>query len=77
MRQMSEGQGSEELKPEKPDERGPESFACDFCRKKVEQVRRIALDRDYDRLQKPHAVRYACDACSQEKERQRVGPDRG
>ena len=77
MSDMSEVEGSEEVKAGKPDERGLESFACDFCGKTVEHVRRIALDRDYDRLQKPHAVRYACDACSQEKERQRVGPDRG
>ena len=50
----------------------PTEFTCDFCGKTVAHVRRIALDRDYDRLQKPHAVQYACDACSEEKERRRA-----
>jgi hypothetical protein len=51
---------------------GPDHFACDFCGEEVTRVRRIALDRDYDRLQKPHPVQYACDRCSEEKERQRL-----
>jgi hypothetical protein len=50
-----------------------ETLVCDFCGKTVERVRRIALDRDYDRLQTPHRVQYACDACSQAKERERLG----
>jgi hypothetical protein len=33
----------------------------------------VALDRDYDRLQKPHAERYACPECSERKERERLG----
>ena len=53
-----------------------EALLCDFCGATVERVRRIALDRDYDRLQTPHRVQYACDACSEEKERQRMGPRR-
>jgi hypothetical protein len=44
---------------------------CDFCGKQVPQVRRVALDRDYDRLQTPHVARYACPECSAEKERSR------
>ena len=46
---------------------------CDFCGKEVAQVRRIALDRGYERLQTRHAVRYACSACSEAKERERLG----
>jgi len=53
-------------------EGAPDRFACDFCGEQAPRVRRIALDRDYDRLQKPHAVQYACDRCSEEKERQRL-----
>jgi len=51
---------------------GEHPLVCDFCGRTVPRVRRIALDRDYDRLQKPHAVRYACDTCSEEKERRRL-----
>ncbi len=47
--------------------------SCDFCGQVVGQVRRVALDRDYDRLQKPHAERYACPECSERKERERIG----
>jgi len=46
---------------------------CDFCGALVTRVRRVALDRDYDRLQTPHAVRYACPECSQRKEQERLG----
>ena len=48
-------------------------FRCDFCGASVPRVRRVALDRDYDRLQTPHAVRYACPDCSQRKEQERLG----
>jgi len=27
---------------------------CDFCGAEATNVRRVALDQDYDRLQKPH-----------------------
>jgi hypothetical protein len=37
----------------------------------------VALDRDYDRLRKPHREQYACPECSEAKERQRRGLDRG
>jgi uncharacterized protein with PIN domain len=49
----------------------PEGMRCDFCGKQVQQVRRVALDRNYDRLQTPHVARYACPECSAEKERSR------
>jgi Zn finger protein HypA/HybF involved in hydrogenase expression len=45
---------------------------CDFCKEKVSQVLRIALDKDYDRLS-PHQAKYACPKCSGLKERARVG----
>jgi hypothetical protein len=50
---------------------------CDFCGARVARVRRIALDRDYDRLQAPHSARYACPECSQRKERERLGLEAG
>jgi hypothetical protein len=46
---------------------------CDFCGQPSPTVRRVALDRDYDRLQKPHRELYACPACSEAKERERRG----
>jgi len=49
------------------------SFVCDFCGAEVPRVRRVALDRGYDRLQKPHQVQYACSDCSARKEREREG----
>lgn len=50
---------------------------CDFCGQRVARVRRVALDRDYDRLQHPHQVLYACEPCSEEKERRRLGLSSG
>ena len=50
---------------------GEGRFPCDFCGRQVPQVRRIALDGDYDRLQTPHPVKYACPECSSAKERER------
>lgn len=55
-------------------EKQAKSFRCDFCQREVASVRRIALDRGYERLQTPHRVRYACEACSAEKERERQPP---
>jgi hypothetical protein len=53
-------------------DREPEHrLTCDFCGETAPTVRRIALDGDYDRLQTPHAVRYACPDCSKRKERER------
>ena len=51
----------------------PAGLRCDFCGAVVARVRRIALDRDYDRLQAPHQPRYACPECSQRKELERKG----
>ncbi len=63
--------------PESPTGSPTESPAggqrCDFCGAVVPRVRRIALDRDYERLQTPHPVRYACPRCSEKKERDRRG----
>lgn len=50
---------------------------CDLCGDEAQSVRRIALDGEYDRLRKPHEVMYACASCSEKKERQRLGLDRG
>jgi hypothetical protein len=44
---------------------------CDFCGREVERVRRVALDRGYDRLGQRHLVRYACGECSRRKEEER------
>ena len=50
-----------------------EALRCDFCGQAVPNVRRVALDQDYDRLQTPHRELYACAACSERKERTRRG----
>jgi hypothetical protein len=49
---------------------------CDFCNAVVPSVRRIALDRNYERLRTSHQVRYACPACSERKEEDRLGLSR-
>jgi hypothetical protein len=46
---------------------------CDFCGDQVMTVRRVALDREYDRLQTAHQVLYSCSNCFENKERQRLG----
>ncbi|HEY8492279.1 MAG TPA: hypothetical protein VIN04_00205 [Myxococcota bacterium] len=48
-------------------------YRCDFCGALAPVVRRVALDRDYDRLQTPHRELYACDPCSHRKEQRRLG----
>jgi hypothetical protein len=55
-----------------PMQRSP-GLLCDFCGERVASVRRIALDQGYERLQTPHKERYACSACSQKKEQERLG----
>jgi hypothetical protein len=50
---------------------------CDFCGAVVPSVRRVALDRDYERLRTRHTERYACAACSERKEQERLGLSRG
>jgi len=52
---------------------GGPNLACDFCGRPSPHVRRVALDRGYERLRTPHAVRYACPDCSDRKERERRG----
>lgn len=44
---------------------------CDFCGKEVESVRRVAIDKDYDRLSIKHQIKYACEECSKRKEMER------
>ena len=51
----------------------PGGVRCDFCGARVPAVRRVALDRDYDRLQTPHRELYACVPCSERKEQRRRG----
>jgi len=63
---------AESDRPEVSEAEAPHPLVCDFCGREVERVRRIALDGDYDRLQKRHAVQYACEACSETKERERL-----
>ena len=46
---------------------------CDFCGEEAASVRRVALDREYDRLRTPHEILYACQDCSEKKERKRTG----
>jgi hypothetical protein len=59
-------------------ETGPaQPLACDFCGEPAPVVRRVALDRGYERLQTLHSVRYACPRCSEEKEQRRLGLRRG
>ena len=54
----------------------PAILRCDFCGQETPQVRRIVLDRDYDRIQTPPPVRYACENCSRRKEMERLGTRR-
>ncbi len=54
-----------------------EALQCDFCGDRVMHVRRIVLDGEYERLQTRHVARYACESCSDEKERQRLGMSAG
>lgn len=61
---------------ERPAPRPPEpGIRCDFCGEIVASVRRIAVDAGYERLQRPHKELYACPACSEKKERDRLGLD--
>ncbi|MCH2186094.1 hypothetical protein MK280_09505 [Myxococcota bacterium] len=46
---------------------------CDFCHQAAPRVQRVALDGEYERLQTPHAVQYACSDCFEKKNRQRMG----
>jgi hypothetical protein len=57
-------------------ERQKTTLRCDFCGAEVASVRRVALDAGYERLQTPHRERYACEPCSEKKDRQRRGIER-
>lgn len=46
---------------------------CDFCGEQVPNVRRVAIDTGYERLQTPHKELYACPPCSERKEQARLG----
>ena len=46
---------------------------CDFCGDRVRTVRRVALDADYDRLQKVNHEQYSCASCFEVKEQRRLG----
>jgi hypothetical protein len=46
---------------------------CDLCGNEVVAVRRVALDREYDRLQLAHKELYACEPCFEAKEQRRLG----
>ena len=65
-----------EAKVQREEQEGA-SQRCDFCGKVVETVRRVALDRGYDRLGPRHGVRYACAPCSEDKERERLAHPAG
>ena len=49
---------------------------CDLCGQEVVAVRRVALDREYDRLQVAHKELYACEPCFESKEQRRLGLQR-
>ena len=66
---MSERGGSKNEEGHPP----REGLRCDFCGQETTTVRRIALDRGYERLRTPHVERYACPECSAKKERERRG----
>jgi len=50
---------------------------CDFCGAEADQVVRVALDSDYDRLSVQHSKRYACAQCSEKKEKERKAKAEG
>jgi hypothetical protein len=53
-----------------------EGRRCDLCGEEVLSVRRVALDREYDRLQVAHKELYACEPCFESKEQRRLGLNR-
>ena len=52
------------------DEYQDDLFICDFCGVKSTTVRRIILDRNYDRMME--SAQYACGTCSDKKEEERL-----
>lgn len=63
-------------KSSNPDQKATSQQRCDFCGETVSSVRRVALDGSYERLRTPHKVQYACPACSEKKEQERIGMKR-
>lgn len=63
----------------KSEDLGPasEGQLCDLCGDTVAAVRRVALDHEYDRLQKAHKELYSCSTCFEDKEKRRLGLSRG
>jgi hypothetical protein len=60
----------------RPEEAERGGRRCDLCGNVVAAVRRVALDREYDRLQRTHQELYACEPCFESKERRRLGLNR-
>ena len=56
--------------------KGIMKFKCDFCGEMTNNIKRVVLDEDYDRLTIAHRVMYACPPCSDEKEENRKFPPR-
>ena len=48
-------------------------FICDFCGFEVSSVKRIVLDHDYNRVLA--RALYACESCSEQKEKERIGDE--
>lgn len=47
-----------------------ELYVCDFCNQETYAVRRIVLDKDYDRMHSE--AKYACPDCFDQKEKGRL-----
>jgi hypothetical protein len=45
---------------------------CDFCGVESDEVKRVVLDLDYDRLSVKHEKMYACPPCSEKKDEERL-----
>ena len=71
------GGGPDRAETSRSDALVPAGIRCDFCQAVVPSVRRIALDQDYERLRTAHRERYACPACSDRKEQERLGRTEG
>lgn len=50
-------------------------FHCDFCGEPAHKLRRIVVDKDYERLLEVGRPKYACPPCSEAKDRKRLGLD--
>lgn len=70
---ISNAAPSEEANDSKTSEAKAVGRQCDFCGDIVNSVRRVALDEDYDRLQKAHREQYSCSDCFEKKEQDRIG----